>query len=418
MSVKVAVALLGLVACFHAGWAGPNPPPPPGKTIIDVLLANDQTWAVQAIAAADMYLEYSDPSKLVTFLAPTENAFRKMFKELGLPQDPSSFGKIPKDVLKTTLLYHTMPYPINTKTMYHNQLLPTLCPIVGSYITVDISGAGKRVVLVGPPPGPNKADVLRADIPTAAGALVDVINAVLTPDFEHASYLPPAYNSPSPDLPIVEPPPPPHVEPSPSPSKGRPPKPQTEPPLAARPDSPPPYAFNYPPAPPTIVPPDNGLLTFIENQPELTYFAQAVKKADLTGLFNTMINSTIFAPDNQAFADAAGTLNNTQGLTPEQMLNRLLLYTIVPQQPLKLADLEEGMELPTFLSLSKPDEILKVTAADNSTATISGYTKSIDKLGNSANTTAPTDLEAPGGNIIQTIDAVLIPTIVDKRKQR
>ncbi|WP_430816261.1 fasciclin domain-containing protein [Carboxylicivirga sp. RSCT41] len=101
-------------------------------------------------------------SNELTVFAPTDEAFKKLFDEIGV----KSIREVPTDQLKTILLYHVVQGKVKS-TMLSNGFVPTLN---GAAVEVDLSDG----VMI------NDATVQYADI-RALNGIIHIIDEVLLP---------------------------------------------------------------------------------------------------------------------------------------------------------------------------------------------------------------------------------------------
>ncbi len=141
-------------------------------------------------------------------------------------------------------------------------------------------------------------------------------------------------------------------------------------------------------APFAITGAESTIAGIIQGNPNYSTLATALRITDLTGAVASLPSATVFAPTNAAFAalplDQLGAL-----LLNKELLTRVLLYHVVPEQSLMAADMADG-ELGTL-----EGNPLQVTVTDSG-VNVGG-----------ARVLAP-DLEGING-VVHGIDAVLLP---------
>ena len=154
-----------------------------------------------------------------------------------------------------------------------------------------------------------------------------------------------------------------------------------------------------------VLPPDPDSLTEAAQSAGLTTLLSAVDAAGLTGTLESAASITVFAPDNDAFADLLGALNvaDLNGLIAALGADRvsdILQYHVVGSAALS-SDLTDG-------------QVLTTLAGQSLTVNVDGGNVSVtDVSGNTYNVTAA-DVEISNG-VVHVIDGVLVstPTVAD-----
>ncbi|GAB4815238.1 hypothetical protein N2152v2_002284 [Parachlorella kessleri] len=181
----------------HMPSSAPAPPvvvsgPRQCLTVPELATADGNFTALLAAAkAAGLDGVLADPELSGTLFAPTDAAFAKLLKVLGVSADELLAQK---DLLVKVLSYHFSPAVYTTAQMYDGQKLPTLlsadatgAAFTASLLTVDKVKAMEfhpyqqttEVSII--PSGGAPAAIIKPDIP-ACKVLVQVVDAVLIPD--------------------------------------------------------------------------------------------------------------------------------------------------------------------------------------------------------------------------------------------
>ena len=136
--------------------------PGSSKDIIDTAVeAGDFTTLATALEKADLVKTLKGEGPFTVF-APTDAAFEKLFKELGITAEELLARKDLADIL----LYHVVPGKVMSADLKDGMKVKTL--------------AGKKAKISLDPVQVNKANVVKADIEGSNG-VIHVIDAVLLP---------------------------------------------------------------------------------------------------------------------------------------------------------------------------------------------------------------------------------------------
>jgi len=155
----------------------PAPAPPAAETLVAAAQADqDLSFFVDALIAANLTEAFTDPSKMVTVLAPTNEAFNELAGTLGI----TDLSTIPTEALQEVLLYHVIDNISFTSEELTNLLAsgPRSFPTSeGQPLIAELGTDGSSIIFEGVA---NNATVVKPDI-TAGEGIIHVIDAVLIP---------------------------------------------------------------------------------------------------------------------------------------------------------------------------------------------------------------------------------------------
>lgn len=141
------------------------------KTIVEVAVSDERfSILVEAVVKADL-VDALNAEGPYTVFAPTDDAFKALFKDLGV----SGISELTKDQLTPILLYHV----VNGKVMAKDVKSGTV-PTLNDKASLEVDASKKGVMING------SSNVIITDV-AASNGVIHVIDRVLVPGNKSAS---------------------------------------------------------------------------------------------------------------------------------------------------------------------------------------------------------------------------------------
>jgi transforming growth factor-beta-induced protein len=167
-SIKMMAILLGL---FFSASVFASEPVPAKKNIVETAMADERfSILVEAVKKAELVDALSAEGPYTVF-APTDDAFKALFKELGV----SGVDALSKDQLTPILLYHV----VNGKVMAKD-VKSGMVPTLNDKASLDVNVSDKGVMING------STKVIITDV-DASNGVIHVIDKVMVPKTKTAS---------------------------------------------------------------------------------------------------------------------------------------------------------------------------------------------------------------------------------------
>jgi transforming growth factor-beta-induced protein len=167
-NVRIFAVILGMVFSATVIASGPASTK---KNIVETAIADDRfSILVEAVVKADLVDALSAEGPYTVF-APTDDAFKALFKELGV----SGVDALSKDQLTPILLYHV----VNGKVMAKD-VKSGMVPTLNDKASLDVNVSDKGVMING------STKVIITDV-DASNGVIHVIDKVMVPKTKTAS---------------------------------------------------------------------------------------------------------------------------------------------------------------------------------------------------------------------------------------
>lgn len=161
-SIMMSMALLMTIS-FTTAMA--NGPAKANKTIVEIAVSNaDFSILVEALSKAEL-VDALNANGPFTVFAPTNDAFKALFKEIGV----EGVSELTKDQLTPILLYHVVDGKVMASAV-STGIVPTL----NTDSSLDVKTSKKGVVIN------KKSTVVKTDI-EASNGVIHVIDTVMLP---------------------------------------------------------------------------------------------------------------------------------------------------------------------------------------------------------------------------------------------
>ena len=166
--IRMIALVMGLMISASVIASGPASTK---KTIVEVAVSDERfSILVDAVVKAEL-VDALNAEGPYTVFAPTDDAFKALFKELGV----SGINDLTKDQLTPILLYHV----VNGKVMAKDVKTGTV-PTLNDKASLEVEASKKGVMING------SSNVIITDV-AASNGVIHVIDKVLVPNSKTAS---------------------------------------------------------------------------------------------------------------------------------------------------------------------------------------------------------------------------------------